>query len=259
MEQRGVIKFLIRFFFIAAFLFSFGISKAYSERIKIAVDESNDPFMYKNKDTGEADGLYPTIVKALFDKIGVDVSVVAYPWKRVMLLSGKGSVGAAGIYKNSERILIYDYSDSIFDERVVVFMRADHAFPFQTVEDLKGKRVGVVRGWSYGDTFDTARKQSLFVVEDSVSDELNFRKLDLGRLDCVIAIDLSGELVFKKLEFKNEIIASNVPMLMISTHIAFSKESNKRDLIQKLNHAIAELKAEDAYKDMIGSAFEDIH
>jgi polar amino acid transport system substrate-binding protein len=258
MIHKNIAFFLRRIALVSFFALFLCLPNLYSDSIEIAVDESNPPFMYKDKGSGDVLGLYPAIVEALFDKVGEDVSVVAYPWKRLLLLSEVGEVGVAGIYKNSKRQLIYDYSDPIYEERIVVFMRHDGVFPFQAVEDLKEKRIGVIRGWSYGDSFDSARKNNLFVTENSISDEYNFKKLALGRLDCVLAIDLSGELLLQKLELQNDIVASRIPLIVNPTYIAFSKESNKGNLIQMLNNAITELKAEGDYKDIISSSFDVI-
>ena len=49
--------------------------------------------------------------------------------------------------------------------------------------ELKGKRVGINRGVSYGEVFDSARRAGLFETEEATDNQANLRKLILGCLD----------------------------------------------------------------------------
>ena len=50
-------------------------------------------------------------------------------------------------------------------------------------KDLKGKRVGIYRGVSCGEVFDSARRASLFEAEEATDDQANLKKLIMGRLE----------------------------------------------------------------------------
>ena len=49
--------------------------------------------------------------------------------------------------------------------------------------ELKGKRVGINRGVSYGEVFDGARRAGLFEAEAVTDNRANLKKLIMGRLD----------------------------------------------------------------------------
>ncbi len=80
-----------------------GISYSFAvEPVKITVDNSNPPFMYSTG--GEAAGLYPTLVEAVFQHMKISVAIKSLPWKRALMNADQGYTGIAGIYKNAERL-----------------------------------------------------------------------------------------------------------------------------------------------------------
>lgn len=154
------------------------------EPVKISVDLANPPFMYVKN--GKAAGLYPFLVQEVFRKMEIPVTIQPLPWKRAIKEADAGQAGIAGIYKNPEREKKYDYSQALFQEKLVIFVRKENLFSYQKIDDLKGKKIGVIRGWSYGEKFDTAREKGMFVVEEAKGDAQNFKKLLRNRIDCVI-------------------------------------------------------------------------
>ena len=121
--------------------------------------------------------------------------------ERVLFITGAGISadsglptyrGIGGLYKNAERLARYDFSDPIHVENIAVHYRRAKPVDFRMVADLYGKRVGVLRGWSYGGTFDAASQSGWIATEEVSSDRSNFLKLMDGRLDAVLAIAESG-------------------------------------------------------------------
>ena len=49
--------------------------------------------------------------------------------------------------------------------------------------ELKWKRVGINRGVSYGEVFDSARRAGLFDAEEVTNNQANLKKLIMGCLD----------------------------------------------------------------------------
>jgi len=92
-------------------------------------------------------------------ELGEEVAVRAVPWKRAIAYLDGGKGGLGGIYKTKPRLEKYDYTDEIFSEEIMVYVPKGKAFAFSSVYDLAGKRLGVIRGWSYGEEFDEAREK----------------------------------------------------------------------------------------------------
>jgi polar amino acid transport system substrate-binding protein len=210
--------------------------------LRILVDDANPPFMYQNG--GRAAGLYPRLVAAGFRHMGMPVEIQAVPWRRALHDADTAGAGVAGIYKNSERLAKYDYSEPLFVERVNIYA-ADgrQAGSSAGLASLHGQRVGAIRGWSYGDDFDKARQEQRFVVEEVTSDEQNFRKLDAGRLDVALAIEDAARLL---LAAHPKVLATG-RLTENPTYLAFSKRDARTAVLRRFNEALKALRADGRY------------
>lgn len=205
----------------------------------ICVDAENPPFM--SAAGGKAVGLYPAILTDAFQSAGLQVKIEGKPWKRCIADMDVGQVGVGGIYKNEERLKKYDFSDQIFVERMAVFVDKTRKFDFNGVTSLLGKRVGVMRGWSYGDEFDKAVKEAKISVEEVNSDDQNFKKLTAGRLDAVLALDEAGATLLKGGSYGN-VERSAKYLFENPTFLAFNKSSKQSEVLAKFSKAIEEMK-----------------
>ncbi len=221
-----------------------------ADPLLINVDEAHPPYMY-NAD-GKAEGFYSALVQAAFQQMGVPVELAPKPWARAIHEMDQGLSGTAGIYKNSERLKRYDYSEPLLTERLVVYSMRSNYLPFTKVEDLKGKRVGVMRGWSYGDEFDNARSAGLFKVEDVSTDEQNFLKLSTHRIDVMVAIPESVSPLLTRFP---SVVAAPTPLLEAPAYLAFSKAAGQTVLLQRFNQALKEMRKSGEFLRILTTEF----
>ncbi len=219
--------------------------------VKIAVDEANPPFMYADT-AGKAAGIYPALLQAIFERMGMTAEVAAYPWKRALELSEKGEVAVGGIYKNEKRLQIYDYSDALYSEKMLIYVQKGKGFKFATPDDLKGKQVGVLTGWSYGDAFDQAKEKKVFTVQDVSNDVDNFEKLALGRVDCVVAVEAGGTKIIQEKQYTAKIEALPTPLTVNDTYLVFAKNAQQGDLLKTFNATLAAMKQDGSYAALTG-------
>jgi polar amino acid transport system substrate-binding protein len=209
---------------------------ASAELLRVNVDDGNPPFMY-GRGT-EAEGIYPAILRAVFREMGMQGRIEPKPWRRALAELADGRAGLAGLYKTHERLAKFDYSDVLFVEKLDVYVRQDRAFTFATLDDLKGKRLGVISGWSYGDAFDDARRAGAFVAEEVATDAQNFLKLQAGRLDAVVAIaEAAQPLLPAHARVRRAGTLAENP-----TYLAFARSSDRRGLLQRFNAALSRLR-----------------
>ncbi|MBF0573181.1 MAG: transporter substrate-binding domain-containing protein [Desulfamplus sp.] len=239
--------------FIVISLISATICAA-EDKIIIAVDAANPPFMYGDADV--AKGVYPGLLQKVFEKMGQTVEVKGYPWKRALVMGEKGDAGVGGIYKNEARLKIFDYSDPIFEEKLNLYVRNGDTFVFKNVSDLRNKSIGVIRGWSYGDDFDKGLKDQIFKVEENISDELNFKKLIAKRLSCVIAIEQSADMSITKLGYQQKAKPLAESFAVNPTYLVFAKSQNKQPLLEQFNNTLKTMKADGSYDDLIKELFQ---
>ncbi|MDR3413454.1 MAG: transporter substrate-binding domain-containing protein [Formivibrio sp.] len=224
-----------------------------ADNIVISFDVANPPFMYERE--GKAVGIYPALVAAAFTHMQVGTTLQARPWVRALRELDAGMTGIGGIYRNSEReqkydFSNYDFSNPIYLEKLLVYFNQSKPVSFRTVDDLKHLRIGVVRGWSYGERFDLARQTQIFSVEETPSDEQNFNKLEQGRLDAVLAVAESGVIRMKEL---HHVQAAPMPLGENATFLAFSKSAGKQALLKQFDLTLKAMHASGEFERIVAA------
>ncbi len=217
----------------------------------VAIDNANPPFMYQ--EAGQAKGLYPLLLQAVFQRAGVSVELRAMPWKRALRMGENGRVGIGGIYKTAARLEVFDYSQPLFEEKLLIYVRKGAAIKFEQIGDLYDKRIGVIRGWSYTDAFDEALKNGRILASQSSSDEANFRMLASGRLDAVIAIELAGQHLIQQLQLRN-VQALEPPLSINPTYLVFGKKAQQQALLQRFDQSLLEMRADGSFDKLVQQA-----
>ncbi|MFZ6654938.1 substrate-binding periplasmic protein [Undibacterium sp. TJN19] len=109
-----------------------------------------------------------------------------YPWKRAVENAASGEGLIFGMSKTQERLRIFKFSRSIFSDLSMLVTRCDAKFTFNSLNDLKGKTIGIVRGTSYGEEFDRLSNVLFKVEDDTNNNSGRFRKLYLRRMDAFL-------------------------------------------------------------------------
>jgi polar amino acid transport system substrate-binding protein len=219
---------------------------------RIVVDSANPPFMYAIN--GRPAGVYPAMIAEAMKRLTLDVDLMAVPWRRALEDLDKGQVGVAGIYKTAARLTQYDYSDKLFDEVLEVYVRRGDDFRFTGIDSLKGRLVGVILGWSYGDAFDAARAAKLFRAENVTGDAQNFSKLVSGRIDTVIAIREAGAAVIASADLHDKITVLEPPLLSNPSFLAFNKTAGKTALLRRFNDVLTDMHRDGSFDLLIRAA-----
>lgn len=221
---------------------------ALSPPLVVNVDAENPPFMSSRG--GYAVGLYPAILRVALARCHDNVHVEAKPWKRAFAEIDKGLAGIGGLYKNAERLARYDFSDPIHVENIAVYYRRAKPVDFRMVADLYGKRVGVLRGWSYGGTFDAASQSGWIATEEVSSDRSNFLKLMDGRLDAVLAIAESGTANLAARGVSG-VEQADVYLASYPVHLAFNKKAGQGEVLACFNKTLAEMKRDGMFDRIV--------
>lgn len=215
----------------------------------IAVDAANPPFMYAAQ--GWPAGIYPAIVQEAFRRFGETAEMDALPWRRALAELDAGRTGVAGIYKNAERLVKYDYSDKLFDEVLQVYVRADDPFVFSGVASLRGRAVGVTLGWSYGDAFDAASKAGVFQAEPVAGDAMNFSKLVERRIDTVVAIREAAAAIIASAGLGSRVRQLGPPLSSNAAFLAFAKSAEKVPILVRFNRELAAMRKDGSFDRLV--------
>jgi polar amino acid transport system substrate-binding protein len=217
----------------------------------VAVDAQNAPFMFARGESAE--GLYPQLIRAAFQQMDTAVRLEAVPWSRALRQLDQAECGVAGIYRNTERLQKYDFSAAIFVERLRLYTRRGRGLSFSGIPDLAGLRIGVIRGWSYGDAFDRARQAGQLVAEEVAADAQNFSKLESGRLDAVLAVEQAGATLLAGGAYPS-VQALPRPLAVNSTHLAFHKSARSAALLKRFDEAMEQLRRNGVHDRLVAQA-----
>ena len=167
--------------------------------LSFAFDQDAFPTQYSLR-AGTSAGVYPAIVAELCRTAGLPVSNLAAPFKRVVAGYITGGFAGGALVQTPERLAASLYTRPYYVERLRPYFARKGAAPVRSVADLAGMRVGVIRGWAYGQAFDEARRKGLFQAEEVATGFQNFMKLQRGRLDCAVETELAAALFIPRLD-----------------------------------------------------------
>lgn len=187
-------------------------------------------------------GYVAAVAREAFARNGYDIDLKFNKWTRSVGLAKRGEVDGYLPEYYADNILEYATFSLPFPGGPIGFfkMKKD-TVQFNSLEDLIGYRIGVVKGYVNTREFDTAD----FLDKDSVADDLaNFKKLIAGRIDLVVADKFVGFHILHgampeeapKIEFMENTLGTN------RLYICISKQSeNHGALLEAVNKGLAEM------------------
>lgn len=209
------------------------------------------PFEYVD-DNGEPDGFDIALIKAIGEKLGVEVEVENMEFASlVSSIGSKIDVAIAGMTVTEERQQSVDFSNAYYEAVQYVILPADSEIA--TAQDLEGKTIGVQLGTTgdfiaTDDIADTTVNQYNKGV-DAVNDLIN------GRVDCVI-IDKNPALVFAS-KFEGQLIALDGAQFDFGTEeYAIALPKGDTALTEQINAALEEIKADGTFDELVKTYIE---
>jgi polar amino acid transport system substrate-binding protein len=182
-------------------------------------------------------GLASHIVTEAFALEGVKVEYGFFPWKRAYQIAERGEWDGTAIWsKAPEREERFYYSDPVLYGTLVFFHLKSYEFDWNTIEDLKGIKIGATLQYTYGKEFDNAAKAGVIKVDYMPTDEQNYNKLLLGRIDIFpMERDVGYNMLRKNLKPEQVKLFTHHPKPIRSTsfHLLLPKklERSKRMLV----------------------------
>lgn len=198
------------------------------------------PFEYIN-DSGEMDGFDIALIKAMAEKMNMEVRLENLEFKALIgAIGNRIDIAIAGMTVTDERLESVDFTDSYFTATQFVLV-ADDNDDIKTADDLAGKKIGVQEGTT-GD----------FIATDDIADTdvSRYSKavtavMDLanGKLDAVI-IDKNPALEFVNMQSGIKIVEGE---LFEPENYAIAVPKNNADLLANLNQVLADVRADGTY------------
>lgn len=205
------------------------------------------PFNYT--EAGKLTGFDVEIGAAIAEKMGLEPNPVTTPWETITqsLLGNKFDAIIGSMAITAERAERVNFSDPYYYSGGMIFVPAGSE-DIKSVEDLEGKRIGVVAQ----STYDTAAQEYTDDIKYYNSDVVALKDLTVkGRLDAVITADVVG---FEAIANGMEIKEVGDPLWIEQAAVAVRKDDEK--LLEEINKAIQEMVEDGTYEEISNKWFE---
>ncbi len=226
------------------------VSEAIADgKLIVGTNAEFPPFEYLG-DNGEPDGFDVALIKAIGEKLGVEVEIQNMEFGSLITSIGsKIDIAIAGMTVTDERKNAVDFSDAYYDAVQYVILPADSAIAAK--DDLLGKTIGCQLGTTGEYLIDdliaqdgATQKKSYNKAVDAVNDLLN------GRLDAVI-IDKNPAEVFQS-NYPDQIkLSDGANFEFKPEQYAIAMPKGDTVLAEKINAALAEMKADGTFDALV--------
>ncbi len=199
---------------------------------------------YVGRDLPEQ-GLWAELAREGARRINRTLELSILPWNRALLGAERGRFDAVmPVHRSVGREADYHFSRPVPGGTVGLVARRSDGLGWTSLEDLRDKRLGVVRGYLNTPEIDEDPRW----VKDAAPDDLhNLRKLLLGRIDLVFidryvaAHHLRGELA----ERAQEIVDLGPDLAQRDLHFMFPlKQDGGRALCEDFDRALDAMQAD---------------
>ncbi len=211
---------------------------------------------YQTQTATDISGLSVEIVQAVYKRMGIPAnSIQAFPWRRAieMLRHGDADALFSANYTQERQIFAYYPSEELFQSPWVIWTRrGDEIF---SLDDLKGKTIGVVSGYSYTPEFWDFINANC-IVESVNADMANFKKLNVGRVDATVAEYGNGLYLATNLRYNNIVPNQAVTIKRDGLYIIFSRKKVAEDFVKDFSSALIEFKKTNAHTKLWGKYFQ---
>ncbi|MGE0085472.1 MAG: substrate-binding periplasmic protein [Desulfococcaceae bacterium] len=241
--------------FLLSFAMIIGLSvTGYAQpRLTVATDDC-PPYEFIAEDNNVT-GFCTEVIMAVFKQMNVMFDadkIKIYPFARLEKNVLEGDVDAAySLSFNEKRKAACHFpEESLIDTKWILFIRKkdEGKLIFNTFNDLKNKKIGIVRAYAYTPEF-WQFLESEKNYEEVTNDEQNFKKLMADRIDYVAADHMNASSLLKKSGLSGQVAPlSENPIRVTPLYIIFNKQKVQQEFVNEFSVKLKEFKSSQDYK-----------
>lgn len=226
-----------------------GRKSAGKQKILVGSDATYPPFEYRDE-AGRYAGFDLDMMAAIAEAAELEIDFRDMPFDGLIpaLCSGQIDAVVSAMSITEARTAMMDFTEPYFQAGLVIAVRPDNS-SINSLQDLKGKSIGVLSGTSAG---EHAKKVSDANVKSFESWEQAFLGLEEGTVDAVIS-DYPVAANFIKQGYDLRLTGEKIAVEDYG--IAVSKDNP--ELLQKLNSGLQTIKANGQYDMIYEKWFKD--
>lgn len=228
---------------LCAWLVAFGAA-AQQPSLRACAHPAAQPMSWEHQ--GRLHGVCVDMARRAFAAAGWTLQVDNVgPWSRCQALVERGQVDAmvCAFDNPKRREYAVMVEPALARNEAALFVRRDSTLHFDGWDDLAGLRIGVGHGVSLGAEVDQQLARHA-QVDNALSEELNLRKLLVGRLDAVATAREAGEQLLRARGCEQEVRALPRALGAAPLYLQISRQSpavaalpQLRDFLQRPEYA----------------------
>jgi len=204
-------------------------------------------------DNGEYKGPGIEVVIAVLDHLGYEYLIQDYPWVRniEMMKTGENDILVDAFITPERREFLF-YSEipyGILPQAFFALNETNIVFDGD-FESLTKYTIGITRGYSYGEAFDAALKNSVITYSESNNAENLYTKLINNRVDLVADNVHSGKEVIANMGEEDRFTILKPYFDNLFSYVVFSKANNLGPLKEEYDEALKALIADGTIKEI---------
>lgn len=190
-----------------------------------------------------ASGYLVEITAEALHRAGYVAQIEALPWARAVAQAEAGEGLVTGFSRTPERDQLFEYSDAVYDDRVVLVTRRAADFPFNSLADLAGHSVGIQRASSYGPALEAMLDQ-INIARDNGHCE-RIKMLGAGRIDAAIVSGGVPAVLYNAAVAgvdPHDLVIHAIPVAIDPNYIAIAKtRPDAHEILGRINVALADM------------------
>jgi polar amino acid transport system substrate-binding protein len=200
----------------------------------------------------EEGGLAADLVRTALTRAGYEIEGSTENWSRAYEGTAVGVYDVvAAVWQNAEREADLVFSDAYLLNDIVFLARRGVFVEFNTLGDLSGLRIGVVRDYAYDDAFDTHPDLARYANNHLIQNLLLLRQ---GRLDVIVGDKWS--ILHQISQFMPDDLQQfrllTKPLVRRALRMGVSRvNGDAESIIEAFDAAIAEMKEDGSYAAIV--------
>ena len=196
-------------------------------------------------------GFMTEITREAFKRSGWDYELEYMNWNRAEGLCKQGKLDMVqGGFYTDERSKIYRLTDQYATVSIVFFKKKGNELSYSTIDELAGKKVGLIRGWIYPDAISKSTSLKLDYVDKPLS---NIKKLLVGRVDVIVGSKaVIIDTVNREMpDQAGMLVPMDPPIKANPVHnIISSKIADSKAIAEAFNNGLKEIREDGTYDEI---------
>jgi len=205
---------------------------------------------------GTPTGFHIDLIRMAAEELNVKIKFLSMPWKRALDTIEKGEVDAISytiFSPERTRYLIYEPGNAIsIGSTRFAYLKGNNFDYDGTLESVKDRKIGVIRGYSYGKKFDRNKLTNLINVNSE--EQLLFMLLE-KRVDLILVNIDHLKYKYSDLAEFSEVTSMDVASDSYDIYLAFSKKRKHEALAKRFANVISRIKQTEKYQKIVQSYY----